>query len=95
MVVIMDASVAIAWQLRDRPGTPYVDAAVDRGGTEGMVVPDLFWHEVRSALIVAERNGRIAVGTMDDHMENIRALDVETDADHADEAVPPWLENTA
>ena len=87
MVVIMDASVAIAWKLRDRPGTPYADAAVDRGGTEGMVVPDLFWHEVRSALIVAERTERIAVGMMSGHMENIRALDVETDADHADEAV--------
>ena len=87
MVVIMDASVAIAWQLRDRPGTPYADAAVDRGGTEGMVVPDLFWHEVRSALIVAERTERIAVGMMSGHMEDIRALDIETDVDHADEAV--------
>ena len=87
MVVIMDTSVAIAWKLRDRPGTPYADAAVDRGGTEGMVVPDLFWHEVRSALIVAERNGRIAVGTTDDHMKDIRVLKIETDAAHADEAV--------
>ena len=52
-----------------------------------MVVPDLFWHELRSVLIVAERTGRIAVGTMNNHMKDIRALNVETDPDQADEAV--------
>ena len=52
-----------------------------------MVVPDLFWHEVRSVLLVAERNGRTAVGTMEDHMKDLRALAIETDADQADEAV--------
>ena len=87
MAVVMDASVAIAWRLRDRPGTPYADAVVERGGLEGMIVPDLFWHEVRSAMIVAERNGRIAAGTMDDHMKDARALSIETDAHHADESV--------
>ena len=87
MAIIVDASIAIAWRLRDRLGTPYADAAVERGGTEGMVVPDLFWHEVRSVLIVAERTGRIAVGTMDNHLKDIRALEIETDANHADEAV--------
>ena len=86
-IIVMDASVAIAWRLRDRPGTPYADAAVERGGPEGMVVPDLFWHEVRSALLVAELTGRIAVGTMSNHMKDIRALNTETDPDQADGAV--------
>ena len=87
MALVVDASVAIARLLRDRPGTPYADAVVERGGVEGMVVPDLFWHELRSALIVAEGKGRIVVGTMGDHMKDIRSLQIETDGDHADESV--------
>lgn len=93
MAVVLDASVAIAWLLRDRPGTPYADAAIERGGREGMMVPDLFWHEVRSALIVAERKGRIATGMVDDHMKDVRAVLIETDADHADESVSALARN--
>ena len=51
-----------------------------------MLVPDLFWHELR-VLIVAERTGRIAVGTMNNHMKDIRALNTETDPGQDDEAV--------
>ena len=87
MAVVVDATVAIAMRLRDRPGTPYADAAIERGETEGMVVPDLFWHEVRSVLIVAERNGRIEDGAMIRHMMAIRQLMIETDAGQADEVV--------
>ena len=87
MVLVVDASVGIAWLLRDRPGTPYADAVVERGGVEGMIVPDLFWHELRSTLIVAEVKGRIVLGTMGDHMKDIRSLQIETDGGHADESV--------
>ena len=87
MAIVIDASVAIAWCLRDRPGTLDADAVIGQGGLEGMVVPDLFWHEVRSALLVGERKRRIEAGTMNDHMKDIRMLSMATDADHADEAV--------
>ena len=87
MAIVIDASIAIAWCLRDRPGTPDADAVIAQGGLEGIVVPDLFWHEVRSVLLVGERRGRIKIGTMNDHMKDIRTLSIETDADHADEAV--------
>ena len=87
MAIVIDASVAIAWCLRDRPGAPDADATIEQGSAEGIVVPDLFWHEVRSTLLVGERKGRIKVGTMNDHMKDIRSLSIETDADHADEAV--------
>ena len=60
MAIVLDATIAIARRLRDRPGTPHADAVIKRGGLEGMVVPDLFWHEVRSVLIVgrAQRTHR-------------------------------------
>ena len=41
MAIVIDASVAIAWCLRDRPGTLVADATIEQGGLEGIVVPDL------------------------------------------------------
>ena len=87
MAIVIDASVAITWCLRDRSGTPAADAAIAQGHLEGIVVPDLFCHEVRSVLLVGEHKGRIEVGTMDDHMKDIRTLSIETDSNHADETI--------
>lgn len=84
MAIVIDASIAIAWCVRDRAGTAYADTSMDQGSSQGIVVPDLFWHEVRSILLVGERNGRIEVGTMEDHMEALRALSIQTDGGQAD-----------
>lgn len=84
MAIVIDASVAIAWCLRDREGTPYSDAVVERTADEVAIVPDLFWHEVRSVLLVAERKSRIEVNTAEDHMETIRSLPLLTDGNQDD-----------
>ena len=84
MAIVIDASVAIAWCLRDREGTPYSDAAVARIADEVAIVPDLFWHEIRSVLLVAERKNRIEVNTAEDHMEIIRSLPLLTDGKQDD-----------
>ena len=84
MAIVIDASVAIAWCVRDRPGTLVADATIEQGGLEGIVVPDLFWHEVRSVLLVGERKGRVEVGTMEDHMEALRKLSIQTDGRQTD-----------
>ena len=84
MAIVIDASVAIAWCVRDRAGTGYADAAIERGASEGIVVPDLFWHEVRSVLLVGERKERIEVGAMEDHMEALRELSIQTDGRQTD-----------
>ena len=84
MAIVVDASVAIAWRLRDQDGTPFADAVVERIAVEEAVVPDLFWHEVRSVLLREERNRRIEVGAADDHMQAIRLLPLSTDGDQDD-----------
>ena len=84
MAIVIDASVAIAKRLRDQDGTPFADAVVERIAVEEAVVPDLFWHEVRSVLLREERNGRIEVGAADDHMQAIRLLPLSTDGDQDD-----------
>ena len=87
MALVVDASVAIARRLRDRSGTPYADAVVERGGVEGMVVPDLVLARVAQHPDRGGGKGRIALGTMGDHMKDIRSLQIETNGDHADESV--------
>lgn len=84
MAIVVDASVAIAWCLRDREGTPYSDAVVERIAGEEAVVPDLFWHEVRNVLLGAEQTNRIEVDTTEDHLENIRLLPLLTDGNQDD-----------
>ena len=84
MVIVIDASIAIAWRLRDREGTPYADSAIGRGGLENVIVPDLFWHEVRNVLPGAERKGRIDAGTAEDHLKDLRQLSLQSDSDQDD-----------
>ena len=84
MAIVIDASVAVAKRLRDQDGTPFADTVVERIAVEEAVVPDLFWHEVRSVLLREERNGRIEMGAADDHMQAIRLLPLSTDGDQDD-----------
>ena len=84
MAIVIDASIAIAWRLRDREGTPYADSAIGRGGLENVIVPDLFWHEVRNVLLGAERKGRIDAGTAEDHLKDLRQLSLQSDSNQDD-----------
>ena len=87
MAIVIDASIAIARGLRDRPGTPYADSVIEQGGLGNVVVPDLFWHEVRSVLLVGERRGRIDVGTTEDHLKDLRGLSLQTDSRQDDDQI--------
>lgn len=54
---VLDASVAIAWALRE--DDPRANLAWDRARIEDASVPTLWWFELRNALIVSERRGQI------------------------------------
>ena len=84
MAIVIDASVAIAWCLRDRDGTARADAAMDLASTDTVIVPSLFWHEIRSVLVVAERKERIEADAVESHIERLRTLRFVTDDDQDD-----------
>ena len=84
MDIVIDASVAIAWVLRDRKGTSQADAVMERASAETVIVPGLFWHEVRSVLVVAERKERIEADEAECHIERLRTLRFVTDNDQDD-----------
>ena len=50
-------------------------------------MPDLFWHEVRSVLLVAERQGSIDAGTTEDHLKDLRQLSLQSDSDQDDDRI--------
>ena len=84
MAIVIDASVAIAWCLRDRDGTTRADAVMERASSEAVIVPGLFWHEVRNVLVVAERKERIEADAAERHIERLRTLEFITDDDQDD-----------
>ena len=79
MAIVIDASVAIAWCLRDRKGTARADAVMERASAETIIVPGLFWYEVRSVLVVAERKKRIEADAAERHIDRLRTLRLVTD----------------
>jgi len=84
MAVVVDASVAAAWCLRDEQGSPQADVVMDLLSDEPGVVPGIFWHEIRNVLIVAERRGRIDPDVAEQHVNRLRILPLVTDHDQDD-----------
>jgi len=79
---VLDCSTACAWLLQDErvPGT---DRVLERAGTHGASAPSLFWAELRNALVMAERRGRLTPTQTTEALAEIEHLDVELD--HAPE----------
>ena len=84
MTIVIDASIAATWCFRDRPGTAEADEVMARVHDEPAIVPDLFWHEIRNVLVVAERKGRIDANTAETHLNRLRNLPLITDCNQND-----------
>lgn len=79
-VLVVDASVAVAW-LFDDEDEPRADAALKRIESERALVPQLWHLEVRNALLVAERRGRIQADEVEARLRFLLELPVKTDAE--------------
>lgn len=75
MAFVTDASIAAAWLLPDEEAA-LADEALDRLADEAACVPHLFWHELRTLLLSAERRGRIDEHHADASMARIRRLPI-------------------
>ncbi|TIR15679.1 MAG: type II toxin-antitoxin system VapC family toxin [Mesorhizobium sp.] len=75
MALVLDASMVAAWLLPEE----HSQAAEDLiAGLDGPCpVPSLFWHEVRSILLIAERRGRIDAGEALTALGRMRRLPLE------------------
>ncbi len=59
MPIVLDVSVVVAWCLQDEESEA-ADRALDRLARDEAVVPALWWFELRNALVVNQRRGRLA-----------------------------------
>ena len=75
---VLDCSITAAWALADEHST-YADSVLSRVAETGAVAPSLWWAELHSVLLVAERRGRIQLDQVTVALQNIRALDVRLD----------------
>jgi len=76
--IVLDTSVAAAWLLREE-----LDAAGQSAlrtlRSDGVLVPILWHYEIRNALLVAERRGRIPEGGAGEGLDALRNTSIETD----------------
>lgn len=77
---VLDASVAAAW-LFDDEDNPRASAALTRLEEEPALVPQVWHLEIRSALIGAERRGRIRADEIEDSLRRIGELPIRTDTE--------------
>ena len=78
--LVVDASVALAWLLDDED-QPEAGRALDRLEDDGAVVPQLWHLEIRNSLLTAERRGRISLGEIDERLDGLSGLPIQTDED--------------
>ena len=77
---VLDASVAAAW-IFDDEDEPRASAALAHLENDVALVPQLWHLEVRSALLGAERRGRISVAEGEKRLRFLQELSIRTDAE--------------
>ncbi|MAA52056.1 MAG: PIN domain nuclease [Phycisphaerae bacterium] len=81
MSLIIDCSVVLAWCLADESNAT-ADAAMEAVVDNGAVVPAIWWYEIRNALVINERRGRIDQTDTQATLADLRDLGIAIDRDH-------------
>ena len=77
-MIVIDASVALAWCFADEESVA-ADRALDRVGTDGAVAPAIWPLEVANGVCSAERRGRITLADASRLRELLASLPVEVE----------------
>ena len=83
--IVIDNSVFLAWCMGDEE-EPTAVGAMRRVAEEGGVAPRIWWYELRNALLMNERRGRISPQQVSDTLTDSLALGISIDEEH-DEAL--------
>lgn len=86
MPIVIDCSVLLAWSLAEEEEEA-ASEAIRRTLETGAVVPQIWWYELRNALLMNERRGRIAPQQMANTLADIAALGIEVDGGHDETAM--------
>jgi len=91
---VLDASVALAWMLPDEANAAEARRLIDAVVEDGAVVPAHWRLEVGNGLLMAERRGRVRVGTANALLGRLAALPIALDPETAArtwDAAPPLV----
>ena len=77
---VLDASVALAWFLDDEQA-PQADNVRARLMRDRALVPQLWHLEVRNGLIIAERRGRLSATRLNECLDALKWLPIQTDSE--------------
>jgi predicted nucleic acid-binding protein len=78
MSFVLDASVSACWALDDEHH-PIADAALERTSSDAIMVPSLWWFEIRNLLIVAERRNRSTEDKTNAFLGQMKRLELSID----------------
>ena len=79
--IVVDNSVFLAWCLADEED-PTATGAMHHVAREGGVAPRIWWYELRNALLVNERRGRMSAQQVSDTLADSLALGILMDDQH-------------
>jgi len=81
--IVIDNSIVVCWCLADE-SDPIADRAMRRIMDDGAVVPGIWWYELRNALIVNERRGRLDAADTVAILTDLGEMSIEVDREHDD-----------
>ena len=79
--IVVDNSVFLSWCLGDEDD-PTAAHAMQRVAEEGGVVPRIWWYELRNALLMNERRGRLSLQQVSDTLDDSLELGIAIDDEH-------------
>ncbi len=83
---MIDNSIVLAWCLADESHV-VADDAMQAVIEHGAVVPGIWWYELRNALVVNERRGRLEPADTQATLADLRELSIAIDRDHDEGAI--------
>ncbi len=81
MPFVIDASVVMSWLLLDEKNAATM-ALLDRTLQDKAVAPRILWFEVRNALLVQQRRGRVSAEQVDEAFTRLNALHIDLTDDN-------------
>ena len=79
--IVIDNSVFLSWCLGDEDD-PTAAQAMQRVAEEGGVAPRIWWYELRNALLMNERRGRLSLQQVSDTLDDSLELGIAIDDEH-------------
>ena len=84
--LVLDCSIVLAWCLEDEQN-PFAERAMQITTERGAIVPGIWWYELRNALVVNERRGRLSAGDTRATLADLEDMSIARDIDHNDDSV--------